>query len=86
VNLFLLTRISLFVRRFLRHIEALGLPIAMANAFEDCNIRMVTLGETTGWNTPGKGVRFVGNHSSGFEQVPLMAILVSMRSFLSHNS
>lgn len=47
----------------------------MANAFEDCNIRMVTLGETTGWNTPGKGVLLVGNHSSGFEQVPLMAIL-----------
>jgi 1-acyl-sn-glycerol-3-phosphate acyltransferase len=75
VNLFPLTRIFPFVRRFLQHIEALGLPIAMANAFEDCNIRLVTRGETTGWNTTGKGVLFVGNHSSGFEQVPLMAML-----------
>jgi 1-acyl-sn-glycerol-3-phosphate acyltransferase len=75
VNLFRLIRIFPFVRSFLQHIEALGLPIAMANAFEDCNIRMVTRGETTGWNTPGKGVLFVGNHSSGFEQVPLMAML-----------
>ncbi len=75
MNLFMLIRISPFVRSFLQHIEALGLPVAMANAFEDCNIRMVTRGETIGWNTPGKGVLFVGNHSSRFEQVPLMAIL-----------
>jgi hypothetical protein len=75
VNLFLLTRISPFVRRFLQHIETVGLPIAMAKAFEDCNIHLVIKGETTGWNTPGKAVLFVGDHRSGFEPVPLMAML-----------
>jgi hypothetical protein len=84
VNLFRLASISPFVRTFLQHIHAVGLPIAMAQAFDDCNIRLVVQGETTGWNTPGKAVLLVGNHRSGFEQVPLMALLGSFqRSDLS---
>ncbi len=77
MNLFRLASISPFVRTFLHHIRAVGLPIALAQAFDDCNIRLVVQGETTGWNAPGKAVLLIGNHRSGFEQVPLMALLGS---------
>jgi 1-acyl-sn-glycerol-3-phosphate acyltransferase len=79
VNLFRLASISPFVRTFLQHIQAVGLPIAMAQAFDACNIRLVVQGETTGWNTPGKAVLLLGNHRSGFEQMPLMALLGSFQ-------
>jgi hypothetical protein len=77
VNLFRLASISPFVRAFLQYIRAVGLPIALVQAFDDCNIRLVIQGETTGWNAPGKAVLLIGNHRSGFEQVPLMALLGS---------
>ncbi len=79
MNLFRLASISPFVRTFLRHIRAVGLPIALAQAFDDCNIRLVVQGETTGWNAPGKAVLLIGNHRNGFEQVPLMALLGSFQ-------
>ncbi len=79
VNLFRLASISPFVRTFLQHIQAVGLPIALAQAFDDCNIRLVVQGETTGWNAPGKAVLLIGNHRSGFEQVLLMALLGSFQ-------
>ena len=77
MDVFRLASISPFVRTFLQHIRAVGLPIALAQAFDDCNIRLVVQGETTGWNAPGKAVLLIGNHCSGFEQVPLMALLGS---------
>jgi len=79
VNLFRLASISPFVRTLLQHIQAVGLPIAMAQAFDACNIRLVVQGDTAGWNTPGKAVLLLGNHRSGFEQMPLMALLGSFQ-------
>ncbi|HLZ59990.1 MAG TPA: hypothetical protein VKR06_23835 [Ktedonosporobacter sp.] len=84
MNLFRLASISPFVRTFFHHIRAVGLPIALAQVFDECNIRLVVQGETTGWNAPGKAVLLIGNHRSGFEQVPLTALLGSFgRSDLS---
>ena len=77
VNLFRVARISPFVRTFLQDIQAVSLPIAMAKAFEACNIRLLVQGETTSCNAPGKAVLLVGEHRSGFEQVPLMEFLGS---------
>lgn len=77
MKLLRLASISPFVRTFLHRIRAVGLPIALAQAFDDCNIRLVVQGETTGWNATGKAVLLIGNHRSGFEQVPLMALLGS---------
>ena len=60
MNLLRLASISPFVRTFLHCIRAVGLPIALAQAFDDCNIRLVVQGETMGWNASGKAVLLIG--------------------------
>ena len=79
MNLSSIARILPIEGTFFPSAAAVGLPGMLASVFDECNIKIVVQGETTGWNAPGKAALLFGSHSSGFEPVVLMALAGNFR-------
>lgn len=69
-----LLKYNTFTREIQSYAATHGLPAAITYVFKQCNITLVVEGDTSRWNNTGDAALLIGDHRSGYEKIPIMAL------------